>query len=43
MPQQGHNLQSVNQNRERLLSHCNQVGVSISTSVFEVYMLQVQA
>ena len=40
MPQLGHDLATINyQDRERLLSRCNQVRVSISTSVFEVNML----
>ena len=38
----GHNPQSVYQNREWLLSRSNQYGVSISTNLFVVYMLQVK-
>ena len=43
MSQLGHDPQPVYQNRESLLSQCNQVRVSISTSVFEVYMSQFKA
>ena len=38
----GHNPQPVYQNRERLLSRNKRYRVFISTSVFEVYMLQVK-
>ena len=37
----GHDPQPIYQNREQLLSRSKQNGVSISTNVFEVYMLQV--
>ena len=43
MSQLGHDPQPVYQNRESLLSQCNQVRVSISISVFEVYMSQFKA
>ena len=43
MSQLGHDPQPVYQNRKSLLPHCNQVRVSISTSVFEIYMLQFKA
>ena len=42
MSQLGHNHQHVYQNWERLLSCSKLYGVSISTNVFEVYMLQVK-
>ena len=38
----GHDRQPIYQNREQLLSRSKQNGVSISTNVFEVYMLQVK-
>ena len=38
----GEDPQSVYQNREGLLSRSKQYGVSISTSVFEISMLEVK-
>ena len=38
----GHDPQPIYQNREQLPSRSKQSGVSISTNVFEAYMLQVK-